>query len=179
MSLCFLIFRLSVKLRSFHKFYADDYLVTFAWAAFLGFAVLWQTKVSTLYEQYAVLSGKAIPTAGFPERIAALAHSLIPLSILFYTCLWTVKLSVLLLFRRLVTKVRRQRIWWWCILVVTVLSWVACIADINYKCTSKSLCVFRCLSNKASILSLLKCSQVQQPRSLWQCCCRCGYRLPQ
>lgn len=134
-SSCFLVFRLYVKLRSFRRLYSDDYLVFAAWIMLLAFAILWQVEVPTLYLQYAVQSGNARFTPGFINKDTELLRSIVPFTILFYSCLWAVKISLLLFFRRLGSSVRGQRIWWWSIFVITVIAWVACIGDINWRCS--------------------------------------------
>ena len=101
----------------------------------LAFAILWQVEAPTLYEQYAVQSGTAPFTSGFIDKDTQLLRSIVPFTILFYSCLWAVKISLLLFFRRLGSKVTGHRVWWWSILVVTILAWAACIADINWKCS--------------------------------------------
>ena len=135
MSLCFVLFRSFVKIKSFRKLFSDDFLVIAAWIMLLAFAVLWQVMAPTLYEQYAVESGQKLPDLGFISRDTHFLRSITPFTIFFYSCLWTVKLSFLLFFRRLGGRVRGQRIWWWCILVVTVLTWVSCIATFHYRCS--------------------------------------------
>lgn len=151
----FLIFRLTVKIRSFHKIYSDDYLVIAAWVLLLGSAVLWQVEAPNLYELFAVTSGEKPLTSSFVARNIDLLRSLTPFALLFYSCLWTVKVSFLLFFRRLGLNVRGQKVWWWCVLVITLLTWAATIADHNYKCSirpiayiwRKSLILSTCLAN--------------------------------
>ncbi|KAL8906626.1 MAG: hypothetical protein Q9171_006194 [Xanthocarpia ochracea] len=88
-----------------------------------------------LYELFDVVSGQSLLTTGFVDRNTDLLRSLAPFSVLFYTCLWTVKLSFLLFFRRLGLNVRGQKIWWWCVLVITLLTWAATVADNDWKCS--------------------------------------------
>ena len=135
MSLCFLIFRLTVKIRSFRRIYTDDCLVILAWAMLLGSAILWQVESPTLYELYAVTSGQKIPDAGFIARQIAFLRTIVPFTILFYSCLWTVKLSFLIFFRRLGANVRGHKAWWWFVLILIVLTWAACVADIHWVCS--------------------------------------------
>lgn len=101
----------------------------------LAFAITWQVEAPTLYLQYAVQSGTAPFTPGFISKDTELLRSIVPISILFYSCIWAVKISLLLFFRRLGSNVRGQRIWWWSIFVITVLAWVACIGDLNWRCS--------------------------------------------
>lgn len=100
----------------------------------LGTSILWQIKLPVLYEYYAVMAGKRPFDAAFVDKHTAFLRALVPFTILFYSTLWLVKLSFLIFFRRLGSKVKGQKIWWWFILVVTVLTWLACIADIDYRC---------------------------------------------
>lgn len=139
LSLCFLAFRLCVKLRAFRKLYVDDYLVVLAWLIKLTTSILWQIKLPAMYEQYAVQSGQKPITPGFFERDAVFLRYIVPLNILFYSCLWAVKISFLVFFRRLGSNVRNQKIWWWFVLILTILAWVACIADIRYQCALGSI----------------------------------------
>ena len=147
MSLCFVAFRVFVKIKSFRKLFSDDLLVIAAWIMLFGFAVLWQVMVPTLYEQYAVESGQKLPDVEFISKDTHFLRSIVAFTILFYSCLWTVKLSFLLFFRRLGARVRGQNIWWWCILAVTGLTWVSCIATVHYRCLLDSYesisCEFR------------------------------------
>ena len=104
----------------------------------LATSIFWQKKAPTMYEQYAVQAGKEIPGPGFISRDMAFLRSLTGFIIIFYTCLWTVKLSFLFFFRRLGSKVRGHKNWWRCVLVITILTWLACIGDIPYKCLFSS-----------------------------------------
>ncbi len=150
MSLCFLLFRLFVRIKSFRKLFWDDFLVVAAWGMLLGSAVLWQVEAPTLYEQYAVEAGQEPFSLEFIDRDTAFLHTIVPSTILFYSCLWTIKLSILIFFRRLGSKVTGQKIWWWCILGVTILTWVACVADIDYKCSLSSFAFIICESTSVS-----------------------------
>ena len=92
-----------------------------------------------LYELYAVRSGHQLPTSDFLERYPAFVKTIVPSTIPFYGCLWCVKLSFLIFFRRLGVKVTGQRVWWWVVLVLVVGSGVACVADIDYQCSLGSM----------------------------------------
>ncbi|KAL8962936.1 MAG: hypothetical protein Q9183_005076, partial [Haloplaca sp. 2 TL-2023] len=146
-SLCFLVFRLTVKIRSFRRVYSDDCLVIFSWVLLLASSALWQVQSVNLYDLYAVQSGEKPLTLGFIDTNTQLLRSLTPFAILFYTCLWVIKLSFLLFFRRLGLNVRGQKMWWWCVLVITVLTWVATIADNNYKCSLEPIEFIWCTSD--------------------------------
>lgn len=148
---CFLLFRLYVKAKSFRRLYSDDYAVIAAWGMLLATSVVRQTVIHSLYEQYAVASGRMAITPDFFTKQTHLMHTLAPLLVLFYTCLWAVKLSLLLFFQRLGSKVTGHKIWWWSILVVTVLTWAACVGEIRWSCLLDS---FRQIEGKLTSIVL-------------------------
>lgn len=133
-SLCFLLFRIFVRLNAFRRLYSDDFLVITAWASLLGTSIIWQIRVPLLYEYYAVMAGNRPYEASYIDKQTIFLRTMVPLSILFYSSLWLVKVSFLMFFSRLGWKVKGPKIWWRCILIVTVLTWVACIATIDYQC---------------------------------------------
>lgn len=97
-----------------------------------------------VYEHFAVMTGKKPIDVGFVNRDIALVRTGVVFNILFYSVLWLVKLSFLMFFWRLGSKVRRQKILWWFIMVFTLLAWVACVADIQYKCYLNSYAFIVC-----------------------------------
>lgn len=118
----------------------DDYLVLAAWLMLLVSAIIWQLKAHVLYLQYDVTSGKAKFDMDFIETYGTLLPQITTFSILFYTCLWSIKFSFLFFFRKLGmgTNVRAHTIWWWVVCGLTLVGWVACIADFDYKCSVSS-----------------------------------------
>ena len=100
----------------------------------VAFVSVWQTQATTLYDQYDVQANPAHFTLDFMQRDIVLLRNVVTFNFLFYSCLWTVKLSFLFFFRRLGSKVRGIQVWWWVVLVVTGLTWVASVADIDYQC---------------------------------------------
>jgi len=140
LSLVFLGVRCLIKIKMFKRIGPDDVIAIAAWLMFLSDVTLWTALSPRLYENYAMLQGKG-PTdeAGMArnwERYGSLIHLVAPFKILFYTSLWTVKLSLLLFFRRLGHQIRSHEVWWWCVLFVTFATWAVCIADIDYPCTT-------------------------------------------
>ncbi|KND94611.1 hypothetical protein TOPH_00772 [Tolypocladium ophioglossoides CBS 100239] len=137
LSLLFVLFRLAVRVRSFKALYVDDGLVIAAWLMLLVSSIIWQIKASLLYWQFDVTNGRAPPTPAFIAAWATFMPHIVTWNVLFYSCLWAVKLSFLVFFRRLLgSKTTREgKIGWWVICALVVAGWVACVADIDYKCT--------------------------------------------
>lgn len=139
LSFIFVVFRIYVRIKSFRRVYADDFLVVLAWLLLLTSAIIWQTQQTSMYTQFRLSSGNVVPT---PEILAAertFLRTEVATIFMFYTCLWSVKISVLIFFRRLGQKVKGHRVWWWCVLALTVATWATCIGDIQYPCLLKSL----------------------------------------
>lgn len=138
LSLCFLIFRIFVRLRYFKRLYADDILVIAAWAMLLASSIVWQTQQVPLYNQFKLSSGHIQPTTAILAAEQTLLHANLAVLILFLSCLWSVKVSILVFFRRLGHKVQGQRIWWWSVMGFTLLTWATCIGVLQYWCLLSS-----------------------------------------
>ena len=139
LSLCSFIFRLFVRVKYFNRTFADDVLVLIAWTFFLANAMVWQTQKSAMYARYALGAGLIKPT---PEVLAtqeSFLHAELAPILLFYASLWSVKFSVLMFFRRLGHKVKGQKLWWWCVLGVTIATLATCVGDTKYHCLLGSL----------------------------------------
>ena len=91
-----------------------------------------------MYENNQVETQKRLPGLDFQEKHTTFLHNVVAFNVFFYSCLWSVKLSLLLFFRRLRSKQRSHQVWWWCVLGVCVVTWAACVADIQWQCTVTS-----------------------------------------
>ncbi|CAD6580171.1 MAG: hypothetical protein ASARMPRED_009375 [Alectoria sarmentosa] len=141
-SLCFISFRIGVRVRYFNRIWADDILMIVAWFMLCATATLYQTQSVNLYNQYPLLTGKIPPTQTNLARERTLLNVFVAEYYLFYTTLWMVKLSILLCFRRLFAERRRApwlKAWWRFVTGVTVSTWAACIGTLPYSCLLKSL----------------------------------------
>lgn len=116
---------------------SDDWLVIVAWLMLLTYTIAWQIKGYFLYWMYDIYSGKTLPTETFFEQYTTFLPFIFLWNSLFYSSLWAVKLSFLIFFRRLGSKAKSHRIWWWVVVILTVGAYVGCITDmsIDYKCS--------------------------------------------
>ncbi|KAL2829458.1 hypothetical protein BDW59DRAFT_35942 [Aspergillus cavernicola] len=138
LSLLFVCFRLFVRIASLHRLFLDDYLVLISWTILLATAVILRAQSSLLYRTYDIMAGHIPPedwTPEFQQQYNSFIRYIVPLTVLFYTSLWCVKFSLLAFFYKLGSKIKAHRIWWWVVLVVTFLAWIASIADMDYKCS--------------------------------------------
>jgi hypothetical protein len=135
-TLVFLIARLIIRIRVMRRLLWDDALVILAWCIFLSYCLVWKFNIHLMYEQYEIRQGKRPFDLKALEDYDYFLKLIVPQTILFYSGLWAVKFSFLAFFFKLGDQIRHHRIWWWCVLVVTTICYVACIADIQYKCTT-------------------------------------------
>lgn len=144
-----------MRAKCFGRVFADDFLVALGWIMLLVTCVTWQAEAPALWEQFAIARGEDGDGNGLDSlpRFQRFLRMNVPWLYLFYSCLWSIKLSFLIFFRRIGGTSRKgHRVWWWCVLVVTVLAWIPCVADIDYNCTTKSiLYILRKCSSAASI----------------------------
>lgn len=105
----------------------------------LATSIIWQTLSGAMYRSLFVISGKVHPPPPtfVNDEQNFLRGSAVVIA-LFYSSLWSVKLSFLIFFRRLVRGVARQEQLWWAVLAITVISYFACIGTIQYHCLHSS-----------------------------------------
>lgn len=140
-SLLFLVARLVIRARAFSKLLADDYLVIAAWLMLFTSAVTWQTQASTLYRWIDTLYGRRppIPEVDAFKAVGPVLRFSLAWHVLFYTCLWAVKFSFLVFFRRLGFTLNQNKIWWWTVFAITLGGWITCIGSLDFECTVASV----------------------------------------
>ena len=135
MSFCFFMFRIFVRVKIFRRLFPDDALVLAAWLMNIGYAAVWQWCGNQLYLSIAVASGKLlIPSPEVVEQLQTFLHGLFVACYLFYTCLWSIKMSFLIFFWKLGHNVQRQKILWWAIFAITLASYAVCLGLVDYRC---------------------------------------------
>lgn len=135
----FLTARVGIRIKAFHRLYADDALAIFAWVLLLINTIIWQINKDTMYEIIAVTAGQLYPLPpDVPRNTELHLRRILVVLVFFYTGLWSIKLSFLLFFRRLGQKVRNQKIVWWTVLAITVATYFAFLGTIEYHCLAGS-----------------------------------------
>jgi hypothetical protein len=147
LSLIFIIFRLTSRFLSFSRLHWDDYLALGAWLLLLTSSIIFQAKIYLLYWLYDVLAGRTPFDENFLTSYGPLLKMVAVWQILFYTCLWLIKLSLLMFFRRLGSTVRAHRVWWWVVCGVLAATYIVVIADFEWECGvySTDYIMSRCL----------------------------------
>ncbi|KAF2136435.1 uncharacterized protein K452DRAFT_279988 [Aplosporella prunicola CBS 121167] len=126
--------RFLMRFKTFRRFYLDDALVLSAWLITLVIAVIWQVVADDMYLDNRVASGRQYPPADFIPRVERFLKSSAAIVFLFYTTLWTIKLSFLFFFRRLYMNMGKLVGVWWGILTFTIAAWACCVGTIDYNC---------------------------------------------
>ncbi|MCJ1311398.1 hypothetical protein MMC25_005069 [Agyrium rufum] len=134
-SFLFIVFRLYVRITIFKKLFVDDGFLIFAWLMQVGNAIIWQVNVNKMYLIIAVITRKTlIPPPDIMDELVKYLRGSFAAYVLGYAALWSIKLSVMLFFRRMGESIRTQQIIWWCILTVVMISFVICLVIPDNKC---------------------------------------------
>ena len=131
-------------------------MVTVSWLILLVSAGLWQTQQGAVDKQYDLIAGKILPTA---ELLAA-DSTFRRMSLFFLvgctTAQWLVKFSLIVFARRLSSNVVRwHRVWWWCVLLFNLATFVIIQAARPYDCLLGSLEYSRSRFRPAQLFSRL------------------------
>ena len=133
------MFRVYVRLKIFRRLHIEDPFVLAAWLMNLANTIVWQKTAKKLYSVIAVESGQIfLPSPEYSSYVYIEVRSLFASEFLYYTALWSVKLSFLLFFRNLGKDIRRQMILWYCVLAFTIASYIGCLCMMDYKCLVES-----------------------------------------
>jgi hypothetical protein len=89
-----------------------------------------------MYELLAVSVGGEQPTPAFFERGAYYLRCQFASTVLFWTCLWSVKASFLAFFFQLTKRLTQARRAWWSVTTITVLAFAGSIISYPISCTS-------------------------------------------
>lgn len=116
-----LVLRVTIRLRRFRKLFWDDFSVGLAFVLSLATAI--EPTFTAVHYDFGddpgIKQGKVV----------------VILSIMYNTCLWAVKIAFLLFFKRLgVDTIRNLRVYWWLVLVTTVLSYGALYTMSQERC---------------------------------------------
>ncbi|RDL38406.1 uncharacterized protein BP5553_02746 [Venustampulla echinocandica] len=137
-SFLFVSGRIIVRLRTSGRLWFDDLFVVIGWLLILGSSIVWRYAERAMYLSIEVAAGQLSPLE-YTTYIPDTEHymkSTVAIIILFYSSLAAIKISFLLFFRRLLSGVhiRVLMIQWWVVFGITIVTWIACIADTQYKC---------------------------------------------
>jgi hypothetical protein len=113
----------------------EDYFCWLALSCFLTMCGLYLTILGPVYLMEAVGKGLEAPPADFLDQVRFLMGRFYAIQLLFWITLWSVKLSLLFMFRRLLIGLPIYNRIWLGIVIFTVLAFVGCEISQLLSCT--------------------------------------------
>jgi hypothetical protein len=117
----FCIARFTARWYKALRFQAEDIFMLMAWAFFLGMSISYVVLIPAMYRVNAVKSGKAPLYPTLLKDANLMIKIFFCNSMLLFMTLWSVKFSLLFLYRRLMTGLPKQMRWWWAVTIFCVL----------------------------------------------------------
>ncbi|KAH8433112.1 uncharacterized protein LDX57_010746 [Aspergillus melleus] len=135
-SFLFLATRLATRWKIAPQKRADDFFLLLAWLFSLGMAILWSIFYKHLYTILAFSKGdlSSIPLNIDWYKIQQQLRAQLAGYILNYCSIWSVKFSFMFFFRKLGERYRLQKIIWWSVFGLLIVSFAGCIGTLDFAC---------------------------------------------
>lgn len=127
--------RYHVRLRRHKRLLSDDYAHLAAVIFYVSLCGMYIGDSGPMYRFIAVTSGEAPPTARLSKDFQGMMRYNFAVTSFFWAVLWSVKLNLLLLFRKLLRDTGKM-LWWWIVSVITLLTFIGCIISEATSCDS-------------------------------------------
>jgi 4-amino-4-deoxy-L-arabinose transferase-like glycosyltransferase len=136
----FVSMRLAIRVITFRRLFADDFMVMFSWVCSMVCCTIWQMEVRGLYDQYRLTTGELIGTPEVLARERSLLRGTVAYLWIYQTCIFGIKASFLVFFRRLDSHYEgRRKKWFWFVALFTALGYLSAAATQQYNCLLSSL----------------------------------------
>lgn len=113
-------------IRNIYVYFASDACVYLALVALISMAILYSLVMGDIFEVDRVTAGQEKPGPGFQQRGNFFLRCQFALICLFWTSVWSVKVSILLFYKTLFNKLRMFKICWWLVLWFVGATYLAC-----------------------------------------------------
>jgi hypothetical protein len=130
------ILRTTTRWWKAHIFQVEDYFMWFALASFISMCAIYLAAYPTLYSALAVAAEEEPPWATMESDLVAMLHLFFAVQLLFWTTLWSVKFSLLWMFRRLTLGLPLYGRIWLAITIFTLITYLACVVTEFTSCSS-------------------------------------------
>ena len=144
-SFLFVLIRLFTRWTAFAHLFIDDIFVFSAWLLAFFSSLSWHWLGPRMYSFSHQLHGTTTWPPSSPDasrdlslRVSHFYRGQLVVVAFFYVVLWAVKISFLLFFKHLGKDMRSVRILWWGVFTFAAASFVACFADMEYRCITAS-----------------------------------------
>jgi hypothetical protein len=126
---------LRIKYRG--RFQLDDIFTAFALTLLIASAIMYSIACNPLFTLALVGSGLEYPPPDdFVETSELYLRLQFAITLAFWTCLWTVKISFLTLFYPLSNGLRVDRILWYCVAAFVGIGYIACVISYPVSCSN-------------------------------------------
>ena len=95
----------------------EDYLMAFAYAFYLTYCIGYLVVVDPMYRLDSIILGESLPYPGFMNDADKIVKVYFVNGMMLFITLWSVKFSLLFLFRRLMDGLPVFLRWWWALFV--------------------------------------------------------------
>ncbi|KAK4168776.1 hypothetical protein QBC43DRAFT_106231 [Cladorrhinum sp. PSN259] len=134
-TLIFLSVRLYARVRGPRRIYWDDAFIILTALIILATAILWQMTADNMYYVMAVVAGvRQYDGSDLLGDLARFLRGAAVAMTLYHISLVTIKVSLLLFFRRIGEHQDRLRYVWWPVMVFTLATGVAMLANFQWSC---------------------------------------------
>lgn len=130
-----LVFKFFVRLKKQHQLLEDDFAIFIAVALYISVAAAYIADIRYMYPVMDFLSGEIPFSPSLYDSYAGMMRYNWAVNILFWSVLWSVKISLLLFFRRVMLRTTYMT-WWWLILAFTCATFLGCIVTLFTACDS-------------------------------------------
>lgn len=127
-AILFAIFRFAIRY-TLRKLLYDDLAVAVAWLLLLSLAIMYKHAIPIMFELDKVAKGEEMLTQSFLRvRAPTFLKLQFAIIVLFWTTIWTVKISFLIFYWSLFTGLEDHRRGWWVVAGFTALGYFLCWA---------------------------------------------------
>jgi len=123
--------RIYVRIKKQRRLHEDDFVLFTAVALYFALAILYIIDLPYLYRFLDYASGKAPFQPSLVETYDHMMRISFAVTALFWAVLWTVKLSLLLFFRRVLHAMPLEAVkkMWWFVLALTIVTFIGCLVS--------------------------------------------------
>ncbi|KAK5740537.1 hypothetical protein LTR17_004574 [Elasticomyces elasticus] len=136
LALVFLLARLGTRLYVFRRLHIDDGFAVLSFAMLIANGAVTTIMAPPMYELLAVSVGQEEATLAFLARASLYLKLQFTSTLLFWSCLWSVKASFLAFFRQLTEGLNYPRRAWYAITAITTMAFIGSIITYPVSCTS-------------------------------------------
>ncbi len=128
LSTTFVIARFIIRGIKHRYFLGEEIPIAIAWACMTGICSTFIATAPTVFKATAVFAGQQPPNAEVIKDAELIYKIFFANVLLFYSCLWGVKIALLVQYKRLIDQQRTYTVIWWCIVGFVVASYIAAVA---------------------------------------------------